>query len=241
MGKARIRRLLFRRGWDTRCRHFAAARTLRNAITGMPTGSGPELLDVGCGVAGLAAFMPDVEVMGVDLAPPQEPLANLTFTPGTITALPFSDKSFGVACCIDVLQYLPIDARTEAISELVRVARDGVLIACPHGKIARDCDAGYERALVARGRAVPEWISEPRPHPYPTQAGVVEMIREADSGARTSISFCESVSACRLLRVAAARSTALYVATNLVLGALLPVMPDPAASSAYRFLAFAEL
>jgi SAM-dependent methyltransferase len=214
---------------------------LRRAIADLPDPSRPLLLDVGSGRAGVAAFLPDVDVTGVDLRPPSEPLPNLTFEWGTITDLPFPDRSFQLVTCIDVLENLSVESREKAVSELVRVARHAVLIACPHGHIAQSCDRKYERALEARGRPIPEWITEHRAHPYPTDSSVAESVRMANRDARISLSYCEPASICRLVRAAAARSTTLYAAVNLLFGLLLPLMPQPSAATGYRMVLFAEV
>jgi hypothetical protein len=183
--------------------------------------------------------MPDVEVTGVDLHPPAETLPNLTFRQGTITDLPFPDRSFPLVSCIDVLEYLSLEDRDKAIGELVRVASHGVLIACPNGKLARSCDREYERALLERERPVPEWITEPSPHPYPT-AGVADSVRRASADASMSIAYCEPTRVSGLVRAAAARSKLLYVAVNLLFGLLLPLIPEPSEETGYRLVLFAE-
>jgi len=240
MGRAFVRRLLYRFGWDTRSRHRMPVRILRKALAELRERSGPLVLDVGSGRAGLAAFMPDVDITGVDLQPPSEDLPNLTFAQGTITDLPFPDGSFPLVACIDVLEYLSLESREKAISELVRVASYGLLIACPHGQLARSCDREYEEALLERERPIPEWITEPQPHPYPTARGVAESVRRASGEATVSVSYCEPAWVSRLVRAAAARSALLYAAVNLCFGLLLPLIPEPSEETGYRMVLFAE-
>ena len=241
MGRAFVRRLLYRFGWDTRSRHRTPVHALRRALADLPDQGGPLLLDAGSGRGGVAVFMPDVDVTGVDLQPPAEPLTNLTFRQGTITELPFPDRSFPLVSCIDVLEYLSFEERDKAIGELVRVASRGVLIACPHGELARNCDREYQQALLQRGRPVPEWITEPSPHPYPTAGGVADSVRRANGEASISVSYCEPVRICRLVRVAAARSNKLYAGVNLLFGLLLPFMGQPSAATGYRMVLFAKV
>jgi SAM-dependent methyltransferase len=216
-------------------------RMLRRALDELPDQGGPLLLDAGSGKGGLAVFMRDVTVMGVDLHPPAERLPNLTFRQGTITELPFPDRSFPLVSCIDVLEYLSLEERDKAIGELVRVASHGVLIACPHGQLARSCDREYEQALLERGKPVPEWITDPSPHAYPTADGVAESVRKANRDARISISYCEPAAICRLVRFAAARSDTLYATVNLCFGLLLPLMRRPTAATGYRMVLFSEV
>ena len=213
-------------------------------LRGMREQTEPMLLDVGCGRVGMAAFMNDVTVVGVDLSPPDEYPPNFTFQEGSITNLPFDERSFPVVTCIDVIEHLPLDARGPALRELVRVASRAVLIACPQGPVAERCDAEFRRSLEARARPVPEWVFEHQAEPYPTSSVVSETIRLAaeTSGRtlRTSLSYSEPVSVCRLVRRAAAGPKASYLATNLLFGALLPLMPAPNADSGYRMILLAE-
>lgn len=236
-----LRRVLFRHGWDTRSRHALAARLLTDAIAGLPAHDGPVLLDVGSGSTGMAAFLTDVDVMGVDLEPPDDPPPNLSFTQSSIADLPFGDRSFPYVSCIDVLQALGPEIRRRGLEELLRVARDGVLIATPQGRVAARCDAEFERLLLARNAAVPPWVPESRAHPYPTLESIIEAIQRADPNAEVAVSYNEPESICRVVRAAAARSDLLYAAANLLFGLLLRAIPEPEANHGYRVIVFAKL
>ncbi len=97
------------------------------------------LLDAGCGegfVAGdLARRRPEIAVTGVDLSPEaiayaQERFGKLArFRTGSVYKLPFSDRSFDLVLCSEVLEHL--DEPEKAIAELKRVARSHVLITVP--------------------------------------------------------------------------------------------------------------
>src|SRR3954454_3047363 len=160
-------RVLYRYGWDTRYRSREAVKVIRDVL------GGDGLLDVGCGPGGLASFMPEIEVTGVDVDEPADPPPNLQFVRGSITDLPFEDRAFGVVGCVDTLEFLSPEDRTAGISELVRVADRAVVIPCPKGEVARSCDDRFRLALEARDLPVPSWISEPQPYPYPTLEEVV--------------------------------------------------------------------
>jgi hypothetical protein len=183
----------------------------------------------------MAAFL-DADVVGVDVEPPDQALPNRTFRQGSITALPFSDASFTHVACIDVLQDLAPGDRQRGVSELVRVAKEVVVIAAPNGDVARQADAAFLRALQAHGAPVPDWVTTSLAHPYPTVDAVLAAVREADPHATTSVTYAEPVRGSRLVRAAAARSRMLYAAANLALGLLLPAMRAPDESRSYRFL-----
>ena len=238
-------RAIYRHGWDTRCRNWVPARILRRLLKNFPSQSEPILLDVGCGRIGMAAFLDGAKVVGVDVEPPLEQVENFTFQPGTITDLQFPDKSFSVVSCIDVLEHLPLEARDRAIAELVRVASRAVLVACPHGENGQACDAEFQRALESRGRPIPDWVAEHQQQEYPTATKVAEKLREAAAASgrkvKITLSYSEPVRACRFVRGAAARSDALYLTANLLLGLLLPLVPEPRVENSYRMVMLAEL
>lgn len=238
-------RVIYRYGWDTRCRNWVPARILRALLKQLPSQSEPILLDVGCGRIGMAAFLNGDNVVGVDVEPPLESVENFTFQPGTITDLHFPDKSFPVVSCIDVLEHLPLEARDRALDELVRVASRAVLVACPHGENGQACDAEFQSALESRGRPIPEWVAEHQRQEYPTTTKVAQKLREAAAAsgrkAKITLSYCEPVQTCRFVRGAAARSDALYLAANLLLGLLLPLVPAPKSENSYRMVMLAEL
>jgi ubiquinone/menaquinone biosynthesis C-methylase UbiE len=51
---------------------------------------------------------------------------------GSITKLPFENKSFDAVCAFEVLEHLPYDTLPTSLFELARVARKKVLISVPH-------------------------------------------------------------------------------------------------------------
>jgi SAM-dependent methyltransferase len=240
-----LERTLYRYGWDTRCRNLMPARLLRPWLARLPAGQDGSLLDVGCGRLGLAAYLPEYRVVGVDIEPPAETRPNFSFRSASITDLPFGDRSFPVVSCVDVLEHLPLDVRERSIRQLVRVASHAVLIAAPHGENGYAADSEFQRALAARGREIPSWLREHQRQPYPTVDAVLELVaaEAATTGRRAqfSVSYCEPLGACRTVRAAAVHSGPIYVAANLVLGAMLPILPVPHAENSYRMVIVAEL
>ncbi len=109
---------------------------------------GDRVLDVGCGpgtiTAGLAARVPDGEVVAIDMAGDVLDAArqaadaagqgNVRFEPGDVYRLGYADGTFDVVHAHQVLQHLADPAA--ALREMRRVARPGGLVA------ARDGDYG---------------------------------------------------------------------------------------------------
>jgi hypothetical protein len=241
---AGLRSTLFRYGWDTRCRNAVPARMLRPILNAIPVNGAPVLLDVGSGGLGVASFLNGVVSVGVDRDQPVAVGNKSVFHRGDITALPYLDRAFPIVSCIDVLEHLPLGARANAIRELVRVASHAVLIACPHGEIAKECDEAFRRACESHARTIPDWLVEHQSQSYPTTSQVVRDVSAAavESGrvARTSLSYCEPARFCTMVRAAAARSNVLYIALNLALGALFGMLPSPGVDNSYRMIALAE-
>src|SRR5262245_50690615 len=104
------------------------------------------ILDVGCGpgtiTAGLAGYVPQGHVTGIDAVPGIVEQArdltrdhgNLEFTTGDVYALDYPDDTFGVVHAHQVLQHLSDPVR--ALREMRRVTKPGGLVA------ARDGDYG---------------------------------------------------------------------------------------------------
>lgn len=240
-----LRRALYHYGWDIRCRNIVPAHILRPALAGLPHRQAPDrgapvVLDVGCGRLGIAGFLKGVAVIGTDITPPETSVPGFAFRRGSIMNLPFSDQSFPIVTCIDVLEHLSLTDRERAVGELVRVAANTLLVACPHGDTARSCDQEFHETLVRQGQPVPEWVFEHQRQPYPDQEVVSAQIHDAAAhsgrAAEIAAAYSEPAPICRFLRSAAARSGVLYALTNLLLGAMLPLFPTPTRGDSYRMI-----
>jgi SAM-dependent methyltransferase len=235
-------RVLYRLGWDTRSRNALPARLLRPLLS---TGAAKPLLDVGCGSLGVAEFLSGQPVIGVDLPDSVTASTNKAVVGGSVMALPFPSGSFAVSSCIDVLEHLSVADRAQAVAEIMRVTDKAILIACPHGQQARDCDDEYRRAAAVRGRSLPDWVEEHLRQDYPEEAAIIELIHDAaaSSGRKADVAsrYCESLSVSRLIRSAASRSNLMYVAANLFFGIILPLLPSLGPHDSYRMVLLVNL
>src|SRR5262249_28873090 len=138
------------------------------------------------------------------------------------TRLPFVDRSFPVVSSIDMLECLPLDARVDALWEMVRVAEKALVVLCPCGEIARSCDEEFRKKIKAKGMAEPEWLLEHLAQPHPTEAELREIITKAARAAGRTVEieteYCEPEGICRTVRGAAAVSKYVYVLVNLLVG-----------------------
>lgn len=121
---------------DTRERHRVATRAL-----GSPT----TVLDVGGRPGELQRFLPHTRLTTLNLAPPADVVSKTRI-------LPFGDHSFDAVTSLDVLEHIAPEHRRWHLEELVRVARERVVVCCPLGTPEH---AAAERRLAAR-----------RPHPF---------------------------------------------------------------------------
>jgi len=94
------------------------------------------------------ALIPDAGVTVVDVLPQAE-LRNYVRASGL--RLPFRDGSFDLVCSLDTLEHVPAAERTDLISELLRVTRDGLYVAFPFDSAA---NRSAEKIVVQYAEAV---------------------------------------------------------------------------------------
>lgn len=162
------------------------------------------ILDVGCGEgftmrelreAGLGATMVGVDYSPAALAWSQA--NNVARSPLHVADahyLPFADNSFDLALCLEVLEHLP-DSRLGLV-ELLRVARDWVLVSVPHepffrganflrGKHVRALGNDPEHLHTYSGRVFHRLVSSQGElawygHSFPWQIALVRKTKAVD-------------------------------------------------------------
>jgi SAM-dependent methyltransferase len=80
------------------------------------------IVDIGCGIGGLAVLAPSLNITGVDMHPLGEYPKPFVQADATVE-LPFADGEFDLAYCSSVIEHVPVDRRSRFASELRRVSR----------------------------------------------------------------------------------------------------------------------
>jgi hypothetical protein len=235
----KLKHFLYSVNWDTRGRNLDVVRILKPLLQ-----KNSKLLDAGCGEFGLASFLPSAQVTGVDIINSKLQSKNFSFLRGSIISLPFSEKSFSIAASVDVLEHLPPDIRHQAISELVRVARDAVIIAFPCGSQARQIDESFAARLNQSDKSQPKWLDEHLQHLYPRLDLILSAIETEALKHNKSVCiktfYSERIQIARLIRWAASHSNLLFMAVNLLAGIIHPITLRTNKSNSYRVILLAK-
>lgn len=234
-----VRESLFRLSASTRIRNRDVARQIRSILA-----QEDRVLDAGCGEFGLAPFLPDARVVGVDITQSRGTGQNFQFQVGSIMALPFADRSFAVAASVDTIEHLPARLRVQALMELVRVATKAVVVSFPGGENARKLDEHFHRQLIARKMAEPEWLREHLSDAYPDEASTKAALEAAADAVGRKVevtsSYSEWDTIARLVRAGYARSGRLGLIADLLLGYFAPLLAQPSRSRSYRAILVAR-
>ncbi len=135
------------------------------------------ILEIGRGEVGLA-HLRGGPMVTCDIVTSAARAPGEDFVRATGTQLPFRDRSFDWVVAVDVLEHLPGPLRVNLVGEAARVARGGIVFACPCRGSTR-AEAAHRRLLVAlRGHSNP-WLEEHRECGLPAEEDILAAVPSA--------------------------------------------------------------
>lgn len=134
------------------------------------------ILEIGSGGLGIAPYL-NMPVTGVDteFMPPFHPLLNRVI--GDVTKLKFINDSFDIVVNIDMLEHLPRQKRQQAVSEMMRVAKNYLIIGVPCGKLAMEHDRKIRSDYINRHKAGYKFADEHIKFGLPEEVDILNHIQ----------------------------------------------------------------
>jgi len=142
------------------------------------------ILEVGSGGNGLAPYL-NRKIFCLDQKFPERIHKNITPIIGSIDDIKYDDDSFDCVVCVDVMEHLSEKIRASALAELIRVAKEKVVLSFPCKEFAEKGEQHLEAAFKRLGVQIPDWLQEHIQNGLPRMADVVSAI--ASQGYRFSI------------------------------------------------------
>ncbi len=159
--------------FDAWQRYTQVSEILREVFPGRPR----SLLDVGGGTGQSLGLPEDWTQISVDVHPAGTP----DFVQGSADRLPFADAGVDIVISLDTLEHLPGDRRDSAVTEMMRVASEAILIAGPFrsdGVVAAERSIDNLHRNLA-GRPHP-WLAEHLQAPLPDLAHTQDLLKSQD-------------------------------------------------------------
>jgi 2-polyprenyl-6-hydroxyphenyl methylase/3-demethylubiquinone-9 3-methyltransferase len=139
------------------------------------------ILEVGGGFSGVNRYLPEKVVIGVDISFNDSGNAgNGRFFPvkGMAQRLPFTDNSFPVVVCSDVLEHICTDEREAVIRELWRVSSGRIYLSFP----VNETYGKWEQRLLALYKLfkieIPDWMADHIRKGLPSEKSAAGFLKE---------------------------------------------------------------
>lgn len=134
------------------------------------------ILDVGGNHESCLSFFPDkkitvLNIKNYDVSP------KIKFIKASMTKIPFKTNSFDLIISNDTLEHVHKKDRPQGITEMIRVAKKGLIIGVPCGKKAKK----YETFVLKLGKAFGKnmkWLSEHAEAQLPIDADIINIIKK---------------------------------------------------------------
>ena len=148
------------------------------------------MLEVGPGEWGIVPYL-GRGVDGVEPHLEKTLTGDLHLLKGSAIALPAKDQSYDVIIAIDVLEHMSHNMRTQAVFEMMRVARHLVVLALPCGKVSRGHDIQMDLLYQFWHRKHEPMIAEHAQFRLPEVEEIRKMSRDAAEKLHRNISIRE--------------------------------------------------
>ena len=88
-------------------------------------------IEFGSGWKGIAYFLSDTTIVGMDIRFSKRPLPNMLPTISSLIGLPFRNRSFDLVLSSDMMEHLPENLLQDALAEMLRLAARYVIVGFP--------------------------------------------------------------------------------------------------------------
>ncbi|MEZ0242747.1 MAG: class I SAM-dependent methyltransferase [Sphingomonas sp.] len=138
---------------------FVGQRPRFQAVLDLMPADARTLLDVGCGNGAFVHFIADAgrnfdRVHATDRSATALARVRAEKTPSSIDALPFKDREFDLATCLEVIEHLPLGIYEKGLENICRVADKYVLLGVP---FEEDIEADLVRCPACTGKFNPDY------------------------------------------------------------------------------------
>lgn len=129
---------------DVELRYRAVARLLRPEVK-----PGTRVLEPGAGAVSIGGYV-GCRSTAIDTMFDTAPSEGTDRVRASVACLPFPDRSWDIVVSVDMLEHIPPALRTQALSEMIRVARRMLVLAVPVGDAAFQQDVELHEYYIAK-------------------------------------------------------------------------------------------
>lgn len=150
----------------------------QKVVNTMRSASKHTILEVGAGAHGnLAKYLPEDDIVFLDVTLPDDVLEDKRFVVGDATDLEYAEDSFDFVIALDVIEHIPVDKRSAFVENINRVAKKGVILSAP---FASENDSNVDELMKSfyrlNGIEPPVWVDEHIDCTLPTEESICELV-----------------------------------------------------------------